>query len=175
MEKRKVYMLIEDLFEDVEAIYPYYRFLEEGYDLKIVGLEAGKEYKGKKGVLLKSDIAAADADLEDVDCLIIPGGYAPDRMRRNKDMVNLVKKSLKSCKVIGSICHGPWMLAEAGIINGRKVTGFFSISTDLKNAGAEYIDREVVVDDNIVTSRYPGDLPVFCKNIIMMLEAYSVE
>ncbi len=172
MKKGNVLLLIEDLFEDVEAVYPYYRLLEEGYEVNIVGPEANKEYKGKKGLSLKSDMAVDEANLDNVDCMIIPGGYAPDRMRRNKNMVNLVKEALNSCKVIGSICHGPWMLAEADIIKGRKVTGFFSISTDLKNAGAEYLDQEVVVDDNIITSRNPGDLPIFCKSIIALLEAY---
>ena len=85
----------------------------------------------------------------------------------------MVREAYKSCKVIAAICHGPWMLAEAGIIKGKKVTGFFSISTDLENAGAEFIDREVVVDENIITSRNPGDLPVFCKNMIELLQAYA--
>jgi protease I len=173
MDKKKIFMLIEDLFEDSEVVYPYYRMQEEGYEVQTVGPEAGREYKGKKGITIVSDIAASKADIDETVAIIIPGGYAPDRMRRHKLMVDLVIKAHKKCKVVAAICHGPWMLVEADIIRGKNVTGFFSISTDLKNAGGKYIDREVVVDENIITSRYPQDLPVFCKNIIEIIEAYS--
>lgn len=175
MKDNKILILIEDLFEDVEATYPYYRMIEEGYEVEIVGPEKSKEYKGKKGETIKSDISAYDAKLDEVKAVIIPGGYAPDRMRRVKAMVDLVKKAFDKCIIIAAICHGGWMLAEADIIKDKKVTGVFSISTDLKNAGGQYIDREVVVDDNIVTSRGPKDLPVFCKSIIELVKAYSIK
>lgn len=116
MKKYKVYMLIEDLFEDSEAIYPYYRMQEEDFEVILVGPAANKDYKGKKGNILTSDISVEDADPNEADALIIPGGYAPDRMRRNKEMVDLVKKMHGSCKVIAAICHGPWMMAEADLL-----------------------------------------------------------
>lgn len=168
----KIYLLIEDFFEDVEAIYPYYRLIEEGYDVKIVGPAENREYKGKKGLILKSDISAAKADINEVAAIVIPGGYAPDRMVRHKEMVNLVKEAIAECKILAAICHGPLMLIEADVIKGKKVTGFESIRTLLKLAGAEVIDRAVVVDENIITSRFPDDLPVFCKSLIELLRAY---
>ena len=169
---KKIYLLIEDFFEDSEAIYPYYRMIEEGYEVLIVGPEKNRVYKGKIGMTLKSDISASEADLNDVAAVIIPGGNAPDRMVRNKDMVEIVKNAMKNCKIIAAICHGPLMLIEADVIKDKKVTGFESIRTLLKLAGGEFIDRDVVVDDNIITSRKPADLPVFCKSIIELIEAY---
>jgi protease I len=169
---KKIYLLIEDFFEDSEAIYPYYRMIEEGYEVLIVGPEKNRVYKGKIGVTLKSDIAASEADLNDVAAVIIPGGNAPDMMVRNKDMVEIVKNAMKNCKIIAAICHGPLMLIEADVIKNKKVTGFESIRTLLKLAGGEFIDKAVVVDDNIITSRKPADLPVFCKSIIELIEAY---
>src|SRR5674476_193267 len=169
---KKIYLLIEDFFEDSEAIYPYYRMNEEGYEVLIVGPEKNRAYKGKIGVTLKSDISASEADLNDVTAVIIPGGNAPDRMVRNKDMVEIVKNAMKNCKIIAAICHGPLMLIEADVIKNKKVTGFESIRTLLKLAGGEFIDKAVVVDDNIITSRKPADLPVFCKSIIELIKAY---
>lgn len=167
----KIFLLIENEYRDEEVIYPYYRFQEAGYEVKVVGPEKGKQYKGKYGTFLKSDLAASEADPDDAAVLIIPGGNAPDKMRINKDMVDLVKKIHFQQKVIGAICHGGWMLAEADIIKGKKVTGVLSIATDLKNAGGEYLDKEVVVDDNIVTSRKPDDLPAFCKSILELIKS----
>lgn len=167
-----VLVLLEDKFEDSEAVYPYYRMQEAGFDVKLVAPEAGKEYTGKQGVKLTSDVTAGDIDVEKVAAVIIPGGYAPDRLRRYKEIVDLVRKAHDLCKVIAAICHGGWMLAEADILKGKEVTGVKAISTDLKNAGANYVFKEVVVDENIVTSRAPMDLPAFCKNIIELVEAY---
>ena len=170
---KKILLLVENEFRDEEAVYPYYRFKETGYDVKIVGPERGKEYKGKFGLVMKSDLSASQVDLDDVITVIIPGGNAPDKMRIQKSMVSLVKKAFESCKVIASICHGGCMLVEADIVRGKKVTGYIAIATDLKNAGGEYIDREVVVDGNLVTSRIPDDLPAFCKSTLELIKAYN--
>ena len=167
---KKILLLIENEYRDEEAIYPYYRFKEAGYEVKVVGPEKGKEYKGKYGTFLKSDLSASEANPDDAIAIIIPGGNAPDKMRIKKDMVDLVKKIHLQQKVVGAICHGGWMLVEADIIKGKKVTGYISIATDLKNAGGEYLDKEVVVDGNIVTSRNPGDLPAFCKSILELVK-----
>jgi len=169
----KVFILIEDGFRDEEIIYPYYRFIEAGYEVMIVGPEAGKEYMGKFGLPVRSDITAGQVDLTKVAAVIIPGGFAPDKMRLNKDMVDLVKKAFDDCNVIASICHGGWMLVEADICRGKDVTGYIAIATDLTNAGGNYIDKEVVVDDNLVTSRIPDDLPAFCRSTLELIKAYN--
>ncbi len=170
---KKILLLLENGFRDEEVVYPYYRFKEAGYDLKAVGPEKGKEYRGKFGVVLKSDLSASDTDLDDVIAVIIPGGFAPDKMRINSYMVNIVKDIFLQGKIVAAICHGGWLLAEADIIKGKKVTGFKAIATDLKNAGGEYIDSEVVIDGNLVTSRKPDDLPAFCSSILKLLETIS--
>jgi len=167
----KIFLLIENEYRDEEMIYPFYKFREAGYEVKVVGPEKGKEYRGKYGTFLKSDLAVFEADPDDAAALIIPGGHAPDKMRTSKQMVDLVKKMNLQQKVIGAICHGGWMLVEADIIKGKKVTGYISIATDLKNAGGEYLDMEVVVDSNIVTSRKPDDLPAFCKSILELIKS----
>lgn len=167
---KTILLLIENEFRDEEAVYPYYRFKEAGYDVKIVGPEKDKEYRGKFGVILKSDLAASEVKLENVIAVIIPGGYAPAKMRINSDMVDIVKNASLQGKVVAAICHGGWMLAEADIVRGKKVTGYKAIATDLKNAGGIYIDSEVVVDGNIVTSRTPNDLPAFCRSILKLIE-----
>ncbi len=170
---KKILMLLENEFRDEEVIYPFYRFIEAGYEVKTVGPEAGIEYKGKFGFPIKSDLSASGADTKDVVAIIIPGGNAPDKMRVNSAMVDLVKKAFDECMVVAAICHGGWMLVEAGIAKGKKVTGYRAIATDLKNAGGEYIDREVVIDGNIVTSRIPDDLPAFCRSVLEMIKASS--
>ncbi len=170
---KKILMLLENEFRDEEVIYPFYRFIEAGYEVKTVGPEAGIEYKGKFGFPIKSDLSASGADTKDVVAIIIPGGNAPDKMRINSAMVDLVKKAFDECMVVAAICHGGWMLVEAGIAKGKKVTGYRAIATDLKNAGGEYIDREVVIDGNIVTSRIPDDLPAFCRSVLEMIKASS--
>ena len=166
-----IFLLIENEYRDEEAIYPYYRFKEAGYEVKVIGPEKGKQYWGKYGTFLKSDLSASEANPDDATALIIPGGYAPDKMRIKKDMVDLVKKIHLQQKVIGAICHGGWMLVEADIIKGKKVTGVLSIATDLRNAGVDYLDKEVVVDGNIVTSRKPDDLPAFCRSILELIKS----
>jgi protease I len=165
----KIFVFIEDNFRDEELVYPYYRFMEAGYDVKLVGPEAQKTYTGKFGLPMESDLSPGQVDLGEVAAIIIPGGFAPDRMRQDRAMVDLVKKAFDACKIIAAICHGGWMLAEADICRGKDVTGFIAIATDLKNAGGNYLDKEVVVDGNLVTSRTPADLPAFCKAVIEMI------
>ena len=171
-----VLILLEDGFRDEEAIYPYYRFIEAGYDVKTVAPQKGRQYTGKFGIPLNADLSSKEVlegKIESIGAVIIPGGYAPDRMRMDKNMVEIVRKANNSCKIIASICHGGSMLVEADIIKNRNVTSYKSIATDMENAGGKYIDREVVVDDNLITSRVPSDLPAFCKYTITMLQEYS--
>ena len=168
---KKIIMLIEDLFEDIEAIYPYYRLIEEGYEVIIIGPEKDKVYKGKHGMALKSDSSSKEATLDDVAALIIPGGYAPDRMVRDENMVNLVKNAVNKCCVIGAICHGPLMLVEADVIKDKKVTGFKSIITPLKLAGGVLMNNRVVTDGNMITAQDAADIVEFTKAVIVLIKA----
>ncbi|MGQ9728932.1 MAG: type 1 glutamine amidotransferase domain-containing protein [Candidatus Fervidibacter sp.] len=161
----KVAVLVEDLYENLELWYPVLRLREEGAQVLIVGPKASETYKSKEGYPAKADTAADNLTANEIDAVIIPGGYAPDRMRRHEAMVRLVKGAFESGKIVAAICHGGWMLAEADIIRGRTVTSFHAIKTDLVNAGANWVDREVVRDGNIITSRVPSDLPAFMSAI----------
>ena len=167
-----VILLVEDAFRDEELIYPYYRFKEAGYTVKVVGPERGKEYKGKFGLPIVSDMLPSEVKINEVAAIIIPGGFAPDKLRTNKDMINLVKEASDNCRVIAAICHGGWMLIEADIVRSKNVTGYKAIATDLINAGGNYLDQEIVIDKNIVTSRIPQDLPIFCRDLIELIKAY---
>ncbi|MFX1486241.1 MAG: type 1 glutamine amidotransferase domain-containing protein [Promethearchaeota archaeon] len=166
----KVLILIDEGFEDSEFLYPYYRFQEEDYEVDVVGSEANQIYTGKRGVPMKSNLSPDRVKIEDYDAVIIPGGRAPDRMRLNKALVRIVKMAHEKGKVIAAICHGAQMLIEADIVRGKKATCWYSVATDLKNAGATYIDAPVVVDGNFVTSRFPADLPRFCQETIKLLK-----
>lgn len=163
---KKVAMLIENMFDDRELIYPYYRLQEEGFEVHLIGKKKDTVYTGKSGVTEKSTHASDEVSVDDYDALVIPGGFSPDYMRRTPASVNFVRAMNEADKVVAAICHAPWMLASAGAIEGKKVTSFFSIKDDLINAGAEWLDEEVVVDGNIITSRSPKDLPIFLKTII---------
>lgn len=168
LKGKKVVVLVEDLFEEVELLYPKYRLIEEGADVKIAGPEV-KVFKGKNGYPVKSDVKFSDVKIDEIDAVVIPGGYAPDRIRRHREALDIVSEAFEEGKVVAFICHAGWVPISAGILKGKKVTGFFSIKDDLINAGAEYIDAEVVIDGNLISSRKPDDLPAFCKAIIELL------
>lgn len=168
LKGKKIAIFLENIFEDVEFWYPYYRMKEAEAEVTVIA-PSKNEYEGKNGTTAKSDLSIDEAKPDDYDGLIIPGGYSPDQMRRVPAMVEFVSKMNINNKTIAAICHAGWMLASAGILNGRKVTSFYSIKDDLVHAGAVWSDNEVVIDENIVTSRNPNDLPVFCKTIIESL------
>lgn len=163
---KKVAVLIENFFDEKELIYPYYRLKEAGYEVHLVGSEKDNVYTSKSGFTEKSTHSSKEVKAEDYDAVVIPGGYSPDHMRRNKDTLNFVRKMAELGKLIAAICHGPWMMASCCNLKGKRLTGFFSIKDDIVNAGAEYVDAEVVVDGNLITSRNPNDLPAFLKAII---------
>ena len=142
---------------------------EEGAEVTTVGTEAGVTYKSKTGYPINSDVASRDINVGEYDGIIIPGGYAPDLMRRHEATVNLVRDGFEQGKVVAAICHAGWMLTSADIVKGRMVTGFFAIRDDLVHAGGKYEDAEVVVDGVLITSRKPDDLPAFCREIIKAL------
>ncbi len=165
---KRVAVLVEDLYQDLEVWYPALRLREAGVLVTFIG-PAMRSYSSKHGYPVEADAAADDARASDLDAVVVPGGYAPDLMRRHHGMVRLVREASEQGKVLGVICHGGWMLASAGVLQGRRVTGFFAIKDDLVNAGAVYEDAEVIRDGNLVTSRQPEDLPAFCRTIIEAL------
>lgn len=165
LKGKRVAVLVEKLYEDLELWYPVLRLREAGCEVTIVGPKAGESYSSKHGYPAKSDKAASDVTADDFDAIIIPGGYSPDHMRRSKAMVDLVTQAARKGKVLAAICHGPWMLCSTKAINGRRLTGFFAIRDDVENAGALWEDAACVRDKNIVTSRTPDDLPAFMLGI----------
>jgi protease I len=168
LKGKKIAVFVENFYEDMELWYPVIRFREEGALVEIIGPKVDT-FRGKNGVPAKADRAISDVRTDEFHALIIPGGYSPDHMRRNADMVQFVKDMHVEGKVIAAICHAGWMLASAGFLRGKKVTSFYSIKDDMTNAGAEWVDQEVVQDGNIITSRNPHDLPAFCRTIIRAL------
>jgi len=167
---RKILIMVDEGVEDAEFLYPYYRFQEEGYEVDVVAPKANETYMGKHGIPIRSNLSPKEVNVDEYDALIIPGGRAPDRMRINEGLVNIVKEFNEKGKIIAAICHGPQMLIEADVLRGKKATCWKSVTTDLQNAGATFIDAPTVVDGNIVTSRFPPDLPKFCQEAIKLLK-----
>src|SRR5436853_2683875 len=163
---KRAAMLVEQQYQELEVWYPYYRLREAGCQVTLVGPEAGQTYPSQLGYPVKSDKAARDVSADDFDLLIIPGGYAPDHMRRCDAMISLTSTMAEQGKPVAAICHGPWMLCSTQALKGRKATCFFAIKDDVINAGAKYVDAEVVRDGNIITSRKPDDLPAFMQAVI---------
>jgi len=167
---KTIVILAEQMYQEMEIWYPLYRLREAGYTVVVAGPEAGKTYPSKLGYPCKSDISYADLDANVFDGVVVPGGMAPDYIRRDPLPNRFVKEMDGQGKLIASICHGPWVLCSAhGMLRGRKATCFFAIKDDLINAGAAYTDAEVVVDRNLVTSRKPDDLPAFMKATLDVL------
>ena len=164
LKGKKIAVLIENFYEDLELWYPVLRFREAEAEVTIIGPER-KSYESKHGYPAQADAAMGEVNGEDFDAVIIPGGYAPDHMRRHEKMVKLVRDASGAGKVVAAICHGGWMLASADVIRDRTATCFFAIRDDMINAGANYVDQEVVRDGNLITSRKPDDLPAFCRTI----------
>ena len=162
-----VAILVEDLYEDLELWYPYYRLQEEGFEVKLIGPKT-KTYMSKHGYPAKADLSVDEVKAADFDGIIVPGGYAPDRLRRYPKILDLVREIYEKGGIVASICHGPWVLVSANILRGKQVTCFSAIKDDITNAGAMYFDREVVIDNSLVTSRTPSDLPVFLQAIIKL-------
>ncbi|XXT24058.1 type 1 glutamine amidotransferase domain-containing protein [Sorangium sp. So ce429] len=167
----RVVFLVDEMFEDSEFQVPYDRVRRAGHEALIVGLAAGKQLAGKGGkVTITTERAAADVSDDDVDAVVIPGGYSPDHVRTSVAAVGLVRNAFTQGKPVAAICHAGWMLAEADIADGRTLTSWPSIKTDLLNAGARWVDREVVEDGNLITSRKPDDLPAFCDALLGQIE-----
>jgi protease I len=166
LEGKRIAVLAEDNYEDLELWYPLIRMREEGAEVSVVGMRGAEVYHGKHGLPVHVDVAAEDTTGDEFDAVIIPGGYAPDRMRRHKSMLELVRTVDQRGGVVAMICHAGWVPISAGIVKGRQVTSVSAIRDDLQNAGASWVDQEVVRDRNLISSRYPDDLPAFCRAII---------
>lgn len=166
--RKSVAILVEDLYQELEVWYPLLRFREAGLQVVVVAPER-REYTSKLGYPVLADTTMTEVSGDDFSAVIIPGGYAPDRMRRYPEMVNLVRDADQAGKIVAAICHGGWMLASAGILRDRTVTCYFAIRDDLIHAGARYVDQEVVRDGNLITARKPDDLPAFCRSILEAL------
>ena len=165
LKNKKIIIFAENYYEDLELWYPKLRLLEEGAKVIVAGT-GEKTYKGKNGYPLEVDGNIKDYKAKDFDAVIIPGGWAPDRLRRYKEVLDFVREMHQNGKVVAAICHAGWVLASADIVRGKKVTCVSAIKDDMINSGAKYSDNEVVVDGKIITSRMPGDLPAFCREII---------
>ena len=167
---KTIAILVEDLYQVLELWYPILRLKEDGIKTAIIGTGSKTSYGSKEGYPAKVDCSIDQVDAQDFDGVIIPGGFAPDFLRRYDKIITFVRQLHDDGKVVAAICHGGWLLVSADIIRGRKVTCFFAIKDDLKAAGGNYVDQEVVVDKNIITSRKPEDLSAFVREIIKLIK-----
>jgi protease I len=170
LEGKRAAVMIGPLFEDTEATYPYYRLQEAGAAVELIGLEGGVTVTGKHGQPLDTGLAAADVNEPDIDLLVIAGGFGPDKLRIDAGVRRLVRELDEAGKPIAFICHAAWVPVSAGILDGRRCTSVPAIADDVRNAGAEWEDAEVVVDGNLVSSRRPPDLPAFMRELIGVAE-----
>ncbi|MFD2467483.1 type 1 glutamine amidotransferase domain-containing protein [Amycolatopsis silviterrae] len=166
----RVAVLVDEMVEDDEFRVPCERLRSAGHDPVVVGLARGKRLTALHGTEITTDQAVDDVGAADFDAVVVPGGYSPDKIRGSEPMVALVRETAAAGKPVAAVCHGPWLLAESGLARGRTVTSWPSLKTDLRNAGAEWVDREVVTDDGVITSRNPQDLPAFCDALLERLK-----
>jgi len=176
-EMARIAFVVDDMFEDSEFRVPYDRLRAGGHEIVIVGLERGRRVHGKRREEAVTIERAADEvrGAHDFDALVIPGGYSPDRLRTSIDVVRLTRDVFQAGKPVAAVCHGPWVLIEAEAVDGKTVTSWPSLKTDLINAGARWVDRPVVEDGNVITSRNPGDLEAFSEAILRQLAQGAAE
>jgi len=166
--EKHIAILAEDDYQELELHYPRLRLIEAGARVSVLG--AGNDaYHSSKGYAVKPDADVADANADEFDAVVIPGGMAPDKMRRNAAMVDFVRQLDAAGKPVAWICHAGWVPVSADIVRGRRVTSFPSIRDDMVNAGADWFDEEVVVDGHLISSRVPDDLPAFCRALLAAL------
>lgn len=166
LDGKHVVILLEDIYEDLEFWYPKIRLHEAGASVTAAGPTAGATHYGKHGYPAQAETAFAEVNPDNVDAVVVPGGYAPDRIRRNKDALQLVWDVYEGGKPVAIICHAGWVAISAGILNNVTATSFEAIRDDMRNAGAHWVDEPVMVDKNVISSRNPNDLPHFCRAII---------
>ena len=173
LKNKRIAMLVEQQYQEMEIWYPLYRLREAGAQVVTVGPVAGAVYPSKVGYPCKAEMSWDEAKAADFDGVIAPGGFAPDFIRRSVNPIHFVKDFEKQGKLVAAICHGPWVLCSADVLRGKKATSFFAIKDDVVNAGAIWEDSEVVRDGNLVTSRKPDDLPAFSVACIEVLKAQT--
>jgi len=173
LEGVRVMAVVSDDFEDLEFWVPVMRLREEGASVVIAGIGAGKKYTGKYGVPVESTHSFLDLSHDEFHGILIPGGWSPDRLRRYPELLDIVKGMNESKKIIGQICHAPWVTISAGVVRGVNVTSTPGIKDDLINAGAIWHDLPVVVDDNFISSRRPPDLPEYTRELVKALERFK--
>jgi protease I len=169
LKGKTIALMVDQLYQELEVWYPLLRLKEAGANVVTIGAEAGKTYASKLGYPVKADKSYDEVRANDFDGIVVPGGFAPDHIRRHPKANQLVRDIDAQGKLVAAICHAPWVLCSAGILKGRRATSFFAIKDDVVNAGAIWEDADVVVDNNLVTSRKPEDLPAFCKACIDVL------
>jgi protease I len=169
LDGRRIAMLAEDQYEDLELWYPLLRMQEAGAEVSVIGMPGVEAYRSKHGYPVKVDVCIDEVSAADFDAVIVPGGYAPDRIRRHEPILALVRDIFQRGGVVAMICHAGWVPISAGIVDGKTVTSVSAIRDDLQNAGAHWVDEEVVQDGNLISSRSPRDLPAFCRTIIAAL------
>ncbi len=170
LKNRKILMFVDHVYEDLELWYPKLRLTEEYADVVVAGPETDELYQGKNGYPCRSDAAITDIDPGEFDALVIPGGFAPDKLRRDPKVLEITKEIHEAEKPLAHVCHAGWVPISAGVMKGFRCTSTPAIKDDLINAGAEWVDKEVVVDRNQISSRNPNDLPAFCREIIAMMK-----
>jgi len=168
---RRVLTFVGDVYEDLELWYPKLRLIEAGAEVVVAGEKAEQKYEGKNGYPCVADASISQMRAADFDGVVVPGGFMPDKLRRDEDVLQLVRDFAESGKLVAAICHGGWIPISAGVYRGVKVTGSRGIKDDLVNAGAVWIDAPVVIDRNFVSSRKPDDLPDFCRGILQVMTA----
>jgi len=173
LQGKRVAVLAENIYEDQELWYPYFRLREAGADVLVVAPHSGQTYTSKHGYPVTSDMASKEARAADFDAVVVPGGYAPDKMRRDPELCRFVAEMNEQGKVVAAICHAGWMLVSARILRGRTMTSVGAIRDDVENAGATWRDEPVVVDGNLITSRTPTDLPAYLPAIVAAIEERS--
>ncbi|NGX47240.1 MAG: General stress protein 18 [Chlamydiae bacterium] len=166
---KKIVILVENIYEDLELWYPKVRLEEAGHQVTVAGPERGKTYFGKHGYPCKCDIPFEEAKSKDFDALVIPGGFSPDRLRRRKEVLSLTTEMDQEGKPIAFICHAGWVVISAKILKGRKATSVRAIKDDMENAGAIWLDEPCVVDGNLISSRTPADLPQFMQALLAQI------
>ncbi len=170
LKNKKILMFVDHIYEDLELWYPKIRLIEEGANVIVAGPEAGIVYEGKHGYPCESDISINDIKPEEYDGLVIPGGFAPDKLRRLDKVLETVRYFHEKNLLIAHICHAGWITISAGIMKGYRCTSTPGIKDDITNSGAVWVDEPVVVDRNMISSRRPDDLPDYCKAIISYFE-----